>query len=462
MKHILLFILHTSSLILLSAASSNGKPNLLIFLSDDLSARDLGCYGATDVRTPHMDRLAAEGLVFDQAFIISPACAPSRTAMLTGLTPVHNGSEANHTYKHDHIPSLIPELNKLGYRTAAFGKVAHGKDIGDHQFHHHTKSIAPSEIEAWLDEQPADTPIALFVGTKDPHVPWPKPEDYSPEEVTIPPFHIDTPDTRLFRAMYYTDVTRADKDLGNTLSIVEKRWGKDFFTLFSSDHGAQWPFGKWNLYDEGIRVPLIVRWPGQTQASTRSSAMVSWIDLIPTLLDVAGTKANNELDGRSFKHTFTNPFAIHRDQIFTTHDNDGRANVYPIRSVRTHRWKYIRNLQPDWIHSTHSSRYRKDTAGAYHWSWEEAAAKDPNAALILNRLRQRPGEELYDLENDPNELNNLAADPRHADTLLSLRQDLTDWMREQEDDGQVTPEPWLPGQPDLLAPHTDWSPYYKR
>lgn len=438
------------------------KPNILVFLSDDLSARDLGCYGATDVRTPNMDRLAAEGLTYDQAFIISPACAPSRTALLTGLTPDHSGAKANHTYKHQHIPSLIPELNKLGYRTAAFGKIAHGKDVSDHSFHHHDKSIDPAAIEAWLDAQPEETPIALFVGTKDPHVPWPQPDGYSPEEVTIPPFHIDTPDTRLFRAMYYTDVTRADSDLGNTLAIVEQRWGKDFLALFSSDHGAQWPFGKWNLYDEGIRVPLIVRWPGHTSPQSRSDAMVSWIDIIPTLLDAAGAPADLSLDGASFKGTLQNPSKPHRNRIFTTHDNDGRANVYPIRSVRAHRWKYIRNLQPGWIHSTHSDRYRKDNAGAYHWSWEEAAAQDPHAALILNRYRQRHGEELYDLLNDPDELNNLAGDPQFADTLLQFRAELDAWMNEQGDSQKVAPEPWLPGQADLLEPRSNWPPYYQK
>lgn len=457
MRFIVLFTL-TLSL----ASAKPAKTNLLIFLSDDLSARDIGCYGATDVRTPNMDRLSAEGITYDQSFIISPACAPSRTALLTGLTPAHNGAEANHTYKYDHIASLIPELNKLGYRTAAFGKIAHGKDIGEHQFHHHTKSIAPSVIDAWLDDQPTDSPIALFIGTKDPHVPWPQPDGYAPENVTIPSFHIDTPDTRLFRAMYYTDVTRADTDLGNTLALVEERWEKDFLTLFSSDHGAQWPFGKWNLYDEGIRVPLIIRWPKHTKPSTRPNAMVSWIDLIPTLLDIAGAKANEEVDGRSFKYTLSDPVALHRDRIFTTHDNDGRANVYPIRSVRTDRWKYIRNLRPEWIHSTHSDRYRLSTAGAYFWSWEEAAGKDHHASLILNRYRQRPGEELYDLEADPDELNNLAADPRFADTVISLRQELTKWMADQNDNGQVTPEPWLPGQPDLLAPRADWPSFYER
>lgn len=447
---------------LLSSLLGADRPNLLVFLSDDLSARDLGCYGATDVRTPHMDRLAANGLTFDQAFIISPACAPSRAALLTGLTPDHNGAKANHTYKRDDVPSLIPTLNELGYQTAAFGKIAHGKDVAKHDFHYTEHSLEPQLIESWLAQTDPEKPVALFVGTRDPHVPWPEVQGYHPDQVIIPPFHIDTADTRLFRARYYTDVTRADTDLGNTLELVEKRWGQEFVTVFSADHGAQWPFGKWNLYDEGIRVPLIVRYPSTVPTNARSQAMVSWIDLIPTLIDLSGGEVPEGLDGQSFVSVLKKPETPHRNRIFTTHDNDGRANVYPIRSVRTDRWKYIRNLQPGWIHSTHSDRYRKDDAGAYHWSWDLAAKEDHAAALILNRYQQRPGEELYDLDADPNELNNLAADPRHAETLLQLRDELDVWMTEQGDDGQVSPAPWLPGDPDLLEPRSDWPPYYEK
>ncbi|MBD5777950.1 sulfatase [Pelagicoccus sp. NFK12] len=445
-----------------ASLSAAPPPNILVFLTDDLSARDLGCYGASDVRTPNMDQLAAEGLTFDQAFIISPACAPSRAALLTGLTPDHNGAKANHTYRRDDVPSLIPLFTALGYQTAAFGKIAHGKDVADHGFDHHERSIDPEKIAAWLDSTDSARPIALFVGTKDPHVPWPEVDGYDPEQVIIPPFHIDTPDTRLFRARYYTDVTRADTDLGNTLAIAEERWGENFVALFSSDHGAQWPFGKWNLYDEGIRVPLIVRWPGKIAPTSRTDAMVSWIDMLPTLLDIAGSPEDTRLDGISFTVVLSHPEKTHRDRIFTTHDNDGRANVYPIRSVRSERWKYIRNLHPEWIHSNHSDRYRLDTAGAYFWSWEEAAMHDKTAALIMNRYRQRPGEELYDLEKDPDELNNLAANPKYAQILNTLRCELDAWMNEQGDPQTVVPEPWLPGQAELLEPHSDWPPYYKK
>lgn len=452
-------------LLLLAAATATSAtpPHVFVFLTDDLSARDVGAYGSTEVRTPAIDALAREGLAFDRAFILSPACAPSRAALLTGLTPARNGAKANHTTKRDEVPSLIQPFNALGYQTAAFGKVAHGTDADRHGFGHlGTHRLNLHELAAWLAQRDPARPVAVFVGTQSPHVPWPAADGYDPAAVTVPPFHIDTPDTRLFRARYYTDVTAGDTDFAEARRIVAAALGAeaDLLTVFSSDHGAQWPFGKWSLYDEGIRVPLIVAWPGRIRPALRSDAMVNWNDLLPTLIDLAGGEVPAGLDGRSFAAVTRDPATVHRDRIFTTHDHDGRANVYPIRSVRTTRWKYLRNLHPDWIQSDHSYRFRKDDAGAYWWSWEEAARHDPTAALIVNRYLQRPGEELYDLLADPDELNNLAADPRHADTLLALRGELDAWMQAQGDDGAIGVAPWLPGQPALLEPRSPWPPYH--
>ena len=456
-----ILLLATCYLALPISGAATDRPDIFVFLTDDLSARDVGVYGATNVRTPAFDALAAEGMAFDRAFVISPACAPSRAAMLTGLTPAHNGAEANHTYMRDDAMSLIPRFKELGYQIAAFGKVAHGKDAARHGFDHfeHPR-LDSASIDNWLSERDPDRPVLLFVGTVAPHVPWPANDGYDPAKVVVPPFHIDTADTRLFRARYYTDVTSGDTDFARTREIVTRHLGEDVLTVMSSDHGAQWPFGKWSLYDEGIRVPLIISWPGHIETGTRSGAMVSWLDLLPTLLHAAGGILPDNLDGRSFVRVLRDSSLSHRDLIFTTHDNDGRQNVYPIRSVRSDRWKYIRNLQPSWVFSDHSYRYRKDNAGAYFWSWEEAARSDANAALILNRYLQRPAEELYNLQTDPDELNNLAADPGYADILVTLRDELDVWMKQQGDDGEVEPEPWLPGQPDLLEPRSFWPPFY--
>ena len=453
---ILLLILFTSLLSL-----SAEKPDFVIFTDDDLSQFDITPYGSKDVRTPNFQKLADEGMRFNQAFIASPACAPSRAAMLTGLMPARNGAMANHTYKKEGVASLPPLLGELGYEIAAFGKVAHGRgpDAKRHGFDHIEPKMDRDTIEAWLKQRDSDRPLCLFVGTHSPHVPWPANDGYDPDELWLPPNHIDTEQTRAFRARYYTDIEISDTEYGYVRELAEKYLDDNRLTIMSSDHGSQWPFAKWNLYDAGIQVPFLVSWPGHIEPGTMTEAMVSWIDILPTLIEIAGGDAGRDIDGQSFAKVLKDPDASHRNRIFTIHDNDGRANVYPIRSVRTDRWKYIRNLEPTWIHSTHSYRFRKDNAGAYWWSWDRAAEKYPEAGAVVAKYHTRPTVELYDLDSDPWELNNLAALPQFTDKLLQLRAELDDWLSSQKDPLSVEVEPWHFGDADFLEPFTnskDW------
>lgn len=450
------FLVFILSLLLGACLFGDNRPDFLIFTDDDLSQFDITPYGATDVRTPNFQKLAEEGMRFNLAFVASPACAPSRAALLTGLMPARNGAMANHTYKRDDVPSLPPLMKKLGYEVAAFGKVSHGRpdETARHGFDHWDRNLDRDTIEAWLKQRDRSKPLCLFVGTHSPHVPWPANDGYDPESLRIPPHHINTAMTRQFRARYYTDIEISDTEFGYCRELAAKYLNKDLLTIMTADHGSQWPFAKWNLYDAGIRVPFLVSRPGHIAPGSQTDAMVSWIDLIPTLIEIAGGNAGEEIDGRSFAHVLTNPEAAHRGRIFTTHDHDGRANVYPIRSVRTERWKYIRNLRPTWIHSTHSYRFRKDNAGAYWWSWDRAAAQNPAAGALVARYHTRPAEELYDLAEDPWELNNLAALPQFAEKLLQLRAELDDWLAGQNDPMHVAVEPWQLGDPEFLDPAT--------
>ena len=185
-----------------------------------------------------------------------------------------------------------------------------------------------------------------------------------------------------------------------------------------------------DTHDAGIRVPLIVAWPGVIAPATRTDAMVSWIDILPTFLDAAGGTPPRDLDGRSFLAVLRGEEQTHRERIFTTHSGDGAMNVYPTRSVRTREWKYIRNLHPEFAFTSHIDR-AGDVDGANYWrSWERAAANDPRAAAIVKRYRERPADELYDLRTDPFEQHNLAADPAHAARLQAMRSELDAWMNE--------------------------------
>ena len=423
-------------------SSSAAKPNIVVFLTDDLGYLDSSPYGSDDVRTPNFQRFAEAGCKFTHVFFASPSCAPSRAALLTGLMPARNGAEANHSRPRPGIKKLPAYLKELGYETAAFGKVAHykhgelyGFDTVD-EGRHSAKAVAE-----FLTKRDPHKPLCLFVGTHDPHVPWPEIDDYDPATIEPPSTHVDTPQTRAYRAQYYTAVSRADAWLGAAFDLTREKLGPNTLFVFTSDHGAQWPFGKWNLYDAGIRVPLLAVWPGVIKPGSASDALVSWVDLLPTLVEVGGGSAPQDIDGRSFAAILRGQSNTHRDRIFATHTNDGDMNVYPCRCLRTRQWKYILNLHPDWEHTTHIDRAKPRDGVGYWKSWVQLANTDPTAAAIVKRYHQRPHEELYDLAADPHELRNLAADPRHAERLAQLRNELERWMQDQGDVGKVLGKP---------------------
>lgn len=420
--------------------------NIVCFFSDDMGRLDTPVYGSKDVKTPTMEKLAARGMTFDNAFVASPACAPSRAALLTGLMPARNGAEANHTYPKAGVKYLTGVLKKMGYEIACFGKVAHGANKPVYGFdYYRPKRMGISEQVAEYfnnNNRKSDKPCVLLMGDRRPHVPWIKEPAYDPAKVTLPPYFVDTPETRRHQARYYTDITNMDADMGRCLAIAEKQFGRNFIFVFTSDHGGQWPFGKWNLYDAGVRVPMLIVWPGKVKAGVRSKAMVSWIDLFPTLIEAAGGAAPAGIDGKAFTDVLTGKTASHREAIFTTHSGDGRMNVYPIRGVRTLKYKYIINLRPDCYHTNHSDILRKDGAGAYWDSWDAAAKDDPGAAAIVKRYFVRPAEELYDLEADPLEQKNLAADPARQKERRELKALLEQWMTEQGDTKKLFNKPY--------------------
>ena len=439
-------------------AAEPGKPHLVVFLTDDHSVLDSTVYGSKDVKTPNMQRLAAAGLTFDRAFVASPSCAPSRAALLTGLMPSRNGAEANHSKPHPELKKLPAYLKELGYEVVSFGKVSHYQHTADYGFDHfaHDKfheDVAISAGVKWLRERKSAKPLCIFFGTNWPHVPWPDDAaGYEPSKVLIPATHIDTPRTREARTRYYAAVRKMDADLGEAFDAANEVLGRTTFFITTADHGAQWTFGKWNCYDAGIRTPMIAVWPGKIAAGTRTSAMVSWIDILPTLVEVAGGTTPKDIDGSSFAGVLRGQKKEHRERIFTAHSGDGRMNIYPTRSVRTADWKYIRNLHPEYYYTTHVDLAQANDGPGYFGSWQEKAKTDPKAAAVLKRYHERPAEELYDLRSDPDELKNLATDSKHQARLTTLRAELDTWMKEQRDTARTFAEPRLLSDPKRAEP----------
>ena len=435
---------------IINLLAQESKPNIIVYFADDLGYLDVSVYGAEVVQTPVLQKLNTEGITFNNAFVASPSCAPSRAALLTGLMPAQNGAETNHSYPNENIPYLIKNLQDVGYKVFAFGKVAHygGNKKCGFDFHHDEQVNLYPNIKKFFDTTEITTPICVFVGDRRPHVAWTEEMMYDPSVVDLPINFIDTTPTREHRSRYYTDITGLDYEMGHVLHYLNNKLGDNIFTLFSSDHGAQWPFGKWNLYDTGIRTPLIVTWPGNIKPATMTDDMVSWIDILPTLLDIANAKIPENLDGKSFKSILLrNKDEGFRDEIYTTHTGDGKFNIYPIRSIRTNRYKLIYNVIPEAYHSNHSDILRKPGAGAYWDSWDEEAKKDPRAASIINKYYLRPAWEFYDLSVDVGEQNNLINDSAYSNVINTLKEKLEIWMEEQEDDAQAHREPYTTSGP---------------
>jgi N-sulfoglucosamine sulfohydrolase len=427
-----------------SAAKPAAKPNLVIFISDDHGYLDTSLGRATQFHTPNFQRIARAGMSFTHAFAASPSCAPSRAALLTGLMPMRNGAMLNHQTPRAQVKKLPAYLKELGYDVVAFGKVAHYKHGQNYGFDHvshdgfHDDECVDAAID-YLKQRTAQSPLCILVGTNWPHVPWPEPGAAIDIKSFEPPSqHVDTPETRHWRARYAAAVARFDDDLGQLYDAAFEHLGSNTLFLQFSDHGAQWPFGKWNLYDAGTRVPFVAVWPGVVQPESEFHAMISLVDVLPTLIEAAAETPPTNIDGRSFKNILTGKSAEFREVIFTTHSGDGAMNRYPMRSVRTRNWKYIRNLRPESEHTTHIDLGKAIDGNVYWNSWVEKAKTDAQAAGVIARYRQRPAEELYDLQSDPLEQINVADDPDRAGVLNQLRAQLDNWTRQQGDRGLAT------------------------
>ena len=438
-----------------AGGTSLKRPHIVLFMSDDHSWHDCGPYGARDVRTPNLNRLAREGMRFHAAFAASPTCTPSRSAIYTGLFPFRNGAHANHSLVRDRLQTLPHRMKALGYRVVLAGKthigprssfpfeyLADSNVMPPGKNHVLWTDLNTAAVDRLLAEHDRTQPLCLLVCSHSPHVYWPENDGYDPAKLKLPPDLLDTPETRAARAQYYTDVSWMDKQVGEVLdSLARHSYSGETLFLYTADQGAQWPFAKWNLYDAGIRTPLLVRWPGKVKPGRVTRALVSLVDLLPTMIEAAGVPAPEELDGRSFLPVLLGKAGSHRQEVFASHTGDGQMNRSPMRCVRTARYKLILNLAPETPYKTHVSEGASEDGRKFWESWVELAKWDEKAARLVRRFRERPREELYDMVRDQYEQNNLAANPAYANLLSGLRQKLKRWRLQQGEDLNKVPLP---------------------
>lgn len=433
-------------------------PHIVLFIADDLSWHDLGCYGAKDVKTPNVDALAKQSMRFSSAFATSPTCTPSRCSIFTGLYPFRNGAHANHSWINAGVQTMPRYMKQLGYRVVIAGKTHFGpREQFEFEYLKGSNVMPPGKKQVlWTDLSTAKVdellashdkskPLCLIVCSHSPHVYWMDSQGYDPKAINLPPYLLDTPQTREMRCKYYTDVSHMDEQLGDVLKSLD-RHGFDAsrtLFLFTSDQGAQWPFAKWNLYDAGIRVPLLARWTGTIKPGATTDALVSLVDVLPTMLNAGGAvdQLTPKLDGESFLPVLLGQSDKLHDAVFASNTGDKDMNRSPMRAVRTARFKYVLNLLPNDPFKCHIS----DAGGAdglFYWkSWEALAKADAHSKAVVEHYRHRPPEELFDAQADPYELHDLAQDPAHSKDLAQMRRLVRDWRVQQGEDLNKVPMP---------------------
>lgn len=417
------------------------RPNIILYLSDDHGWNLAGCYGHPAIQTPHLDALAKQGMRFTRAFAGSSTCSPSRAIIYTGLHSARNGLKGNHTACRPGVKSIAHYLKDLGYRVVLANKVhVQPTEVFDFEYFKAALPPVPGRLRRYrqegLDTRAVDAlladhaetrsgqPLCLICADNGPHVVWEKNRIYRPEDLPLPPITVDTPVTRAAMANYYQDITATDQRLGEVMASVRTR-GFESNTLFvyTSDQGPEWPHSKWTVYDSGLRVPFVVRWPGEVRAGLVTDAMISFTDITPTFVDAAGGSPVAGLDGSSFVDVLRGKRNEFRQEIFASHTGDGEMNRFPQRCVRDLRYKYVLNLHPDRRWTTHFTLVSgiPESHKDLYDTWRERARTDPAAARLIDTLERHPAEELYDTQKDPWELDNLAARPEMAPVLARLR-----------------------------------------
>lgn len=435
-----------------SGAHAAARPNFLILLADDCTHRDLPVYGGQNARTPNIDRLAGEGLVFNRAYLGEAMCQPCRAELYTGQYPMRNGCAWNHSASRPDARSLPHYLGPLGYRVGLAGKVHVAPaqafpfesvpGFDDNCVRNPTRPHDLREAREFMTRDPVQ-PFALVVALVEPHVPWVMgdPTLYPPKTLKLPPNLADTPRTRQDFARYLAEITYMDGQIGELLTLLETSGhAGDTLVLFSSEQGAQFPGCKWTNWDTGLHTALIARWPGHVPAGQRTDALVQYADILPTLLEVAGASAApGALDGRSFLPVLTGATAVHRRYVYGVHNNIPEGPAYPIRTISDGTFRYIRNLTPDEIYiEKHLMGIQGNGAlnNPYWGSWVSDASTSDHTYKLVKRYLTRPPEEFYHTAEDPYELDNRIADPTNAATIERLRAELDRWLTEQSDPGQ--------------------------
>ena len=418
------------------------RRNVVLYVADDQGMDDAGCYGNSVVRTPGIDALARDGVRFTHAFCTTSSCSPSRSVILTGLYNHATGQYglahgAHHFVSFSNVRSLPLLLREAGFRTVCAGKF-HVEPEPAYHFDEYIKGEAPARMADRCKSIIADSserPFFLYFCPTEPHRPFHRegsaPVD--PKDVVVPSYLPDIPECREELAAYYGSIERCDSGLLRLIEILKEtgRWD-DTLIVYISDNGAPFPGAKTTLYDPGTRLPCIVRNPFEKRQGSVCDAMIHWADIAPTLLDFAGALRDPEaFHGRSFLGAIAEEHPAGWDEVYGSHTFHEVTMYYPMRSVRTRRHKLIWNLAHPLEYPTAQDLWDSKT-------WQavlDRGIKDYGKRAVQAYLH-RPRFELYDIEEDPHEVRNIA----DAEIGKGILQELKDKLKHFQ---ERTKDPWI-------------------
>lgn len=415
------------------------QPNFIVFIADDAAWNDCGPYGNQNIKTPNINKLAEDGVVFNNAFLTTSSCSPSRCSILTGRYPHATGAPELHMPLPADQLLFAGQLQKAGYFTAVAGKYHIGPKRAEFDTIY---GGHPSGCEHWveaLQNRPKDKPFFLWLAALDPHrayFPNTIPEPHRPADVIVPPYLPDNDSTRKDLALYYDEISRMDNYIGEVMAEL-KNQGVDENTLviFMSDNGRPFPRAKTRMYDSGIKTPFIVRWPAKLKKGI-TEALVSSIDIAPTFCELAEAGISETYQGISFVPILENYSAETRDYIAAEHNwHDYQAHE---RAIRNHNYLYIRNAFPELNASPPADAVRSIT---YQEMIKMYKAGELNENQLDCFIAPRPAEELFDVVNDPYQLHNLAENPEYAEALNEMRKLLDNWIVKFDDKIPENPSP---------------------
>ncbi len=450
-----------------SLAAADAPPNIVLIIADDLGWEDCRPFGNQQIKTTQLERLAREGMRFENMILTCSSCSPSRSSLITSRYPHSTGAEQLHWPLPKEQVTFVEHLRKAGYWTAAAGKWHLGNqvrdrfdvihDVGTAGFQLPTekgdktkvKTVVapnpnPSGAEAWvstLKERPKDKPFFLWLAAVDPHRDYAEKvilEPHRPDDVSVPPYLPDNAETRKDLALYYDEISRLDDNVGKVLDeITAQGLADDTVVIFMTDNGRPFPRCKTTLYDSGIKSPFIIRWLGKVRTEATCQSLLSSVDIAPTILEIAGVMPPEQFQGVSFLKVLTEPETRVRTAAFSEHNwHDFEARS---RSARTERFKYIRNEYPDLPNTPPADAVRSLTFQSMRTLRHTGPGLKPEQLSCFTK--PLPEEELYDIQADPHELKNLAADPKFAAELTELRGALDAWKKQTRDDAPAARTP---------------------